>query len=177
MAGPLVIADDGQEVRISGRIDRVDIAELPDGSLGFWIIDYKTGRGRNYTGAGLKEFSRLQLTLYALAAEEVVLANYQARPLGLAYWLVMEDGPRLVLPGSQKALAWLEAAEEWQVLRSALRRWVLELSKRIRAGQFALKPREEKCTEKCDFAQICRITQTRSIVERKTWQLELPQIN
>ena len=176
MAGPLVIADDGQEVRISGRIDRVDLAELPDGSVGFWIIDYKTGRGSNYTGAGLKEFSRLQLTLYALATEEVVLADKRARPLGLAYWLVMEDGPKLVLPGSQKALAWLEAAEEWQVLRSALRRWVLELSKRIRAGEFALKPRDEKCTERCDFSQICRITQTRSIVEKKIWQLELPLI-
>jgi ATP-dependent helicase/nuclease subunit B len=177
MAGPLVIADDGLEVRISGRIDRVDVAELPDGSVGFWIIDYKTGRGSNYTGAGLRDFSRLQLTLYALAAEEVVLADQRARPLGLAYWLVMEDGPKLVLPGSRKALAWLAAAEEWPVMRSALRRWVLELCKRIRGGQFALKPRDEKCSQNCDFSQICRITQTRSIVGKKSWQLELPQIS
>jgi ATP-dependent helicase/DNAse subunit B len=175
MAGPLVIADDGREVRISGRIDRVDLAELPDGSVGFWIIDYKTGRGSNHTAGRLQDFTRLQLTLYALAVEDVVLAEQRARPLGLAYWLVMEDGPKLVLPGSRKALAWLNEAEEWQTLRETLRRWVLELAARIRNGEFALKPREENCTDRCDFSQICRISQMRSIVERKTWRLELPQ--
>src|SRR5207248_2347741 len=43
-AEPLVIRVEDVEVRIGGRIDRIDVTELPDGGLGFWVIDYKTGR-------------------------------------------------------------------------------------------------------------------------------------
>jgi ATP-dependent helicase/nuclease subunit B len=85
--GPLVIREGDMEVRISGRIDRVDLAEL-EGGTGFWIIDYKTGSSSHYTSPDLAEFRRLQLTLYALAVEEVLLLDRSARPLGLAYWLV-----------------------------------------------------------------------------------------
>jgi len=74
----LIVNVGGLEVRISGRIDRVDQATLPDGSVGFWIIDYKTGRAEHYTGRDLEDFRRLQLTLYALAVQEILLA----RPLG-----------------------------------------------------------------------------------------------
>ena len=98
-ASPLIIRVDDCEVRISGRIDRVDIAELEDG-IGFWVIDYKTGRSSHYTGTDLANFHRLQLTLYALAVEQVLLTGKNARPLGLAYWLVTDTGPKVVLPGA-----------------------------------------------------------------------------
>ena len=45
---PLVVTIGDVEVRIGGKIDRVDIAELP-GGVGFWVIDYKTGSGQYYT--------------------------------------------------------------------------------------------------------------------------------
>ena len=110
---------DDVEVRVSGRIDRVDVAELDDG-LGFWIIDYKTGRSSHYTGLALAEYRRLQLTLYALAVEEVLLAGQAARPLGLAYWLVGEDGPKVVLPGRAPP-AWLDDDRHWRAIREQLR--------------------------------------------------------
>ena len=47
---PLVVTIGDVEVRIGGKIDRVDIAELP-GGVGFWVIDYKTGSGQYYTGS------------------------------------------------------------------------------------------------------------------------------
>jgi hypothetical protein len=53
-------------------------------------------------------------------------------------------------------------------------RWVVELVRRIRQGQFALKPRSDDCTRTCDFSQICRINQVRAVVEKKAWRLELP---
>ena len=56
---PLIIRLGDLEVRISGRIDRVDLAELDDG-IGFWVIDYKTGRSTHYTGSDLRQFRRLQ---------------------------------------------------------------------------------------------------------------------
>jgi RecB family exonuclease len=169
-AEPLVIRADGIEVRVSGRIDRVDLADLGD-AVGFWIIDYKTGRSSNYTATDLRAFRRLQLTLYALAVEQVLLAGGPARPLGLAYWLVSEKGPKVVLPG-RGMLAWFQDAAKWHAVRDELQRWVATLAAHIRRGVFALKPRSEHCTETCAFAQICRIAQARGVA--KGWELPLP---
>jgi ATP-dependent helicase/nuclease subunit B len=174
--GPLVLAADGVEVRISGRIDRVDVAELPGGGVGFWIIDYKTGRSSHYTAADLKAFRRLQLTLYALAVQEVLLAGKEARPLGMAYWLVTDTGPKAALPAHPRQLAWLDETEGWRKVREQLAKWVLTLIAKIRGGEFALKPRDEHCSQTCDFVQVCRISQARAVVENKTWRLPLPVI-
>ncbi len=173
-AGPLIIRVEDIEVRISGRIDRVDTADLPDGEgVGFWIIDYKTGSASHYTGSDLKEFRRLQLTLYALAVEEVLLAGQQARPLGLAYWLVTDTGPKIALPGRNQVL-WLEETAGWRQVREQLQRWVATLVANIRQGVFPLKPRSENCTQMCDYGQICRITQARAV--DKPWELSLPLV-
>jgi ATP-dependent helicase/DNAse subunit B len=167
---PLVIHADGIEVRVSGRIDRVDVAALDDGA-GFWIIDYKTGRSIHHTATDLRAFRRLQLTLYALAVEQVLLAGRAARPLGLAYWLVGENGPKVVLPG-RDTLKWLHEAEGWREVREQLQHWVATLAANIRRGAFALKPRSEHCTQTCAFSQICRIAQARAV--EKQWELPLP---
>src|SRR5262249_21807763 len=169
---PLVLVTDGIEVRIRGRIDRVDLAELDDG-IGFWVIDYKTGRPQHYTGRDLQTFQRLQLTLYAVAVENVLLAGQQARPLGMAYWLVVDTGPKQALPPNpRQPAAWLSDTERWPVIRRQLERWVATLVTNIRQGTFALKPRSETCTETCEYAQICRISQARTVP--KTWELPLP---
>jgi hypothetical protein len=168
---PLVIRGDGVEVRISGRIDRVDIAELED-SVGFWIIDYKTGKSGYYTGKDLSEFRRLQLTLYALAVEQVLLADRRARPLGLAYWMVTENGPKVALPG-KGPLTWFHETERWREVRQRLQSWVVQLAAHIRQGVFALRPRSEHCTQTCDFSQVCRINQARQVA--KGWDLPLPE--
>ncbi len=168
-AGPLVVRIDDVEVRVSGRIDRVDLAELDDG-VGFWIIDYKTGRSGHYTSKALAEYSRLQLTLYALAVEEVLLAGRAARPLGLAYWMVTEDGPKIALPGRAPA-KWLEDGGRWRTIREDLRRWVVTLVRNIRQGNFVLQPREQDCTATCSYGPTCRITQARG---RKEGMLPLP---
>jgi ATP-dependent helicase/nuclease subunit B len=168
--GPLVIRVDDVEVRISGRIDRVDVADLEDG-VAFWIIDYKTGRSGHYTGTDLAAFRRLQLTLYALAVEQVLLADRNARPLGLAYWLVSEGGPKVVLP-ARGAVTWFQETARWREVREQLQRWVATLVANIRRGVFALRPRSEHCTQTCNFSQVCRISQTRWV--EKSWHLPLP---
>ncbi len=171
--GPLVVRADGLEVRVSGRIDRVDLAELPDGTVGYFIIDYKTGRSTNYTGSDLANFRKLQLTLYALAVDEVLLAGRQARPLGLAYWLVGEQGPKVALPVRNEVL-WLTESEKWRGVRETLRAWVGTLVRHIRTGAFPLRPRSEKCAETCDFGEVCRIAQARTV--EKPGLLELPAV-
>ncbi len=158
------------EVRVSGRIDRVDVAEL-EGGVGFWIIDYKTGRSGSYTGTDLAAFRRLQLTLYALAVEEVLLAGREARPLGLAYWLVTDTGPKVALP-ARNQLVWLDEAKHWREVRESLQAWVAKLAANIRRGSFPLAPRSETCTETCPFGQVCRISQARAVA--KEGMLPLP---
>lgn len=172
-APPLVIEGDGIEVRLGGRIDRVDVAETEDG-LFFWIVDYKTGRSSNYSAASLKTFQRLQLTLYALAVERVLFAGRNARPLGLAYWLVTDTGPKVVLPGGRKPHGWFKSAEEWAKVRRLLEGLVADLVKHIRAGDFPLEPRSETCTETCPYSQVCRIAQGRGV--GKKWELALPTV-
>jgi ATP-dependent helicase/DNAse subunit B len=169
--GPLVIRCEEVEVRVSGRIDRVDVAELTEG-VGFWVIDYKTGRSGSYTSPDLAAFRRLQLTLYALAVEEVLLAGRDARPLGLAYWLVTDKGPKVALPASRNRLVWLDEAEPWRQVRAKLQAWVAKLAANIRRGNFPLAPRRADCTETCPFGQVCRITQARAVA--KEGMLPLP---
>jgi ATP-dependent helicase/DNAse subunit B len=170
---PLVLRDGDIEVRISGRIDRVDLTELDDG-VGFWIIDYKTGRGSHYTSNDIQEFRRLQLTLYALAVEAVLLVEQRARPLGLAYWIVGEGGAKVALPG-RNVTGWLEDQQRWLTVREALRDWVITLVSQIRKGAFPLAPRSEHCTQTCPFGQVCRITQARNV--EKEGALPLPVVS
>jgi ATP-dependent helicase/DNAse subunit B len=173
-AKPLVIVVDGVEVRLRGRIDRVDVADLEDG-LGFWVIDYKTGRSEHYTAEDLQSFQRLQLTLYALAVEQVLLAGKKARPLGMAYWLVAGSGHKVALPADRyRPTVWLEQLDHWPAVRDTLERWVTTLVRNIREGTFPLKPRSKDCTARCEFAQVCRISQSRSV--DKAWELPLPVI-
>jgi ATP-dependent helicase/nuclease subunit B len=169
--GPLVIEIGGIEVRIGGRIDRVDVAEL-GGELGFWIIDYKTGRSANYSSTELSRMEKLQLSLYALAVERVFFPGRVARPLGLAYWLVTDEGAKPVLPGARSPTAWLADPKKWAKFREQLEGWVAKLVERIRAGQFPLAPRSDHCTDTCSYGQVCRISQSRNV--GKTWDLTLP---
>jgi ATP-dependent helicase/DNAse subunit B len=167
---PLILQMEGIEVRVSGRIDRVDVVEMENG-LGFWIIDYKTGRSSSYTSSDLATFRRLQLTLYALAVEEVLLTDRRARPLGLAYWLVGDKGPKVALP-IRNAVGWLDEDQGWPQVREQLTKWIATLVANVRRGAFPLHPRQEGCTQTCPFGQVCRITQARSVV--KAWELPLP---
>ena len=164
----LTISVGGIDVQLGGRIDRVDVTELEEG-LGFWIIDYKTGRASNYTGSGLAQMEKLQLSLYALAVEKVFYPGRKARPLGLAYWLVTDTGPKQVMP---KKTAWLDDPKNWAGFREQLEAWVAQLVGRIRLAQFPLAPRSEHCTDTCSFAQMCRIAQSRST--GKEFDLRLP---
>ena len=75
---------------------------------------------RRTSGGDLREFRRLQLTLYALAVEKVVLARHGARPLGLAYWLVTEKGPKPVLPDGKQVTSWNVDGSDWNRVREQL---------------------------------------------------------
>jgi ATP-dependent helicase/DNAse subunit B len=170
-AGPLIVRHEDIEVRIGGRVDRVDLTELDDGSVGFWVIDYKTGRSGYHTATDVQSLLKLQLPLYALAVERLIVEG--GRPLGLAYWLVADGGPKPALPG-RAVTAWLKATDHWQRFRDQLERWVATLARHIRGGEFPLRPRAPDCTDTCRFGQVCRIAESRSV--EKNWNLPLPTV-
>ncbi|MCI0702471.1 MAG: PD-(D/E)XK nuclease family protein [Planctomycetia bacterium] len=169
---PLVLTVGNVEVRIGGRIDRVDVAEA-GGETGFWVIDYKTGRATNYSASQVEKFEKLQLPLYALAVERVLLKDKPARPLGLAYWLVTDTGHKPMLPSGKRAvLSWLADPAKWHRFREQLESWVTTLVTHIRGGDFPLAPRSEHCTDTCPFGPVCRIAQSRHT--GKVFPLALP---
>ena len=107
--------------------------------------------------------------------ERVLLKDQPARPLGLAYWLVTEDGPKGMLPSGEtgdNALSWLSDPRKWERFRTQLEQWVTTLARHIRAGDFPLSPRNEYCTDTCSFGPVCRIAQSRNT--GKVFPLALP---
>ncbi len=159
---PLVLTVGDVEVRIGGVIDRVDVADLGADGVGFWVIDYKTGRAANYSAAQVERFEKLQLPLYAMAVERVLLKGKPARPLGLAYWLVTDTGTKLMMPAKRgQPHQWLTDPDRWPRFRAQVEAWVADLVGRVRAGDFPLSPRADDCTDRCGFGPVCRVAQAR----------------
>lgn len=136
----LTVTDGDDAFRLRGFIDRVDRA--PDGRLR--IIDYKTGGPTAFTVKAVAEGKKLQLPLYALAAE-------QALGLGAVadgcYWHVQHaEASKFTLAGFEGGPAGAiqtALAHAWTAVRGA------------RAGQFAPKPPAEGCPDYCPAAGFC----------------------
>ncbi len=69
---PLILGEGPAAVRLQGKIDRIDLIPTP-GRTGFRVIDYKSGASPSKKD--VKEAIYLQLPLYALAIERIVLAR------------------------------------------------------------------------------------------------------
>ncbi|HQI83411.1 MAG TPA: PD-(D/E)XK nuclease family protein [Anaerolineae bacterium] len=143
---PLVIRDGADSFRLRGLIDRVDRA--PDGRVR--IIDYKTGGASAFTTTNVKKGKKLQLPLYALAAQEALdLGNVsdgfywhiqaaEASSFTLAKFADKETG--LFGPAGAMHTAVTHA---WEAVRSA------------RQGHFVPTPPDNGCPAYCPAASFC----------------------
>jgi ATP-dependent helicase/DNAse subunit B len=144
----LQIGDGPGAVRVRGKIDRVDVVSA-SGRPGFRVIDYKTGAPPS--GREVKENLMVQLPLYALAVQRLGLVDEAAELLDVGYWDLREKGfRRIELKNWEEAAAGLEAA-------------VLEAAARLRSGRFDVDPRRDGCQSSCDYSNVCRIAQIRSV--------------
>ena len=136
---PLILqAAGGPGLRLRGYIDRVDRA--PDGRLR--IIDYKAG-STLISASDLAEGHRLQLPLYALAAQEALAAEVA----GGFYWHITSARPSsLKLEGCDGGAA---GAIETAVGHA------LAIAAAVRAGQFAPHPPAEGCPAACPATAFC----------------------
>lgn len=168
---PLVLELHEERVRITGRIDRIDVG-LAAGRAVFTIVDYKTGGAAGYTKAAVESGQALQLTLYAMAAEQLLLKNTDAVPWQFGYWFVADSGFKKTLLLHEVVDAGVRPTDAWQALREAIVRRVIGLVQGIRGGQFPMASADEDCTSRCDFNTVCRVGQVRSLEKR--WQPPLP---
>ena len=141
---PLLLADPAssdEPIRLRGYIDRIDAS--PAGHLR--VIDYKSfGAASTIAARHLLEGTRLQLPLYALAAEEALgLGQVRAG----FYWLVRQgEASSLRLEGYGEGPE--DAARQ---ASDHVRRYVAA----IRAGEFPPHPPADGCPGYCPAAAFC----------------------
>jgi ATP-dependent helicase/nuclease subunit B len=133
-------------VRLQGKIDRIDLVETPEGR-GFRVIDYKSGAGPSATE--VRKSRMLQLPLYAMAVEQIILADQALTLRDVGYWALKKDGYKPI------------AFSEWRAVQEALESYVAELVDRLRRGIFVVDSQVDGCEGFCDYRAICRIRQAR----------------
>lgn len=144
----LVLGTGRDSVSLQGKIDRIDLVES-EGGVGFRVIDYKTGScpsPKDVAGA-----LYVQLPLYALAVERLVLPEGPARLVDVGYWGLRREGYRRIV------------LKRWAEDRAAFEDYVLDLARLIRGGSFVVHSQREDCTKFCEFSAVCRIRQVRAV--------------
>ncbi len=171
-AAPLVLCADGEMVKVSGRIDRIDLGCV-GGQEVFNIIDYKSGRTPPPKKKDVVAGTALQLAIYSIAVEEVLLAGRGAMGWRAGYWHVRGKGfAKETLLLGQASDEPFQPTPDWQALREQTAQRVVSLVRSIRSGQFPMHSADEHCTSRCPYSTICRVHQVRSL--EKTWQPSAP---
>ena len=161
----LLECDEGEPVRIQGRIDRVDTT--PDGR--FAIIDYKTGS--NYpNGVRIKEGKALQLPLYLLALEKMHEEDDLPKiGIGGSYleinrtikqaWPLLDPAEKQEAGVSSRAKGTPDFRDVTRGALIAAQRYITA----IRSGVFPVT--RDTCTisKYCPYSGICRLDRFRII--------------
>jgi ATP-dependent helicase/nuclease subunit B len=157
----------GETLKIAGQVDRIDLAAVKDRAV-FSIIDYKTGKQPAFKDQDFDTGLRLQLPLYALAAEQFLLQQMGAIAWQIGYWSVKEQKVKPYVL-SELIEGEIRPTETWRIEREKLQRRVLSLVRGIQRGEFPMHNLDQHCTTHCEYRTICRIGQARSL--EKEWSL------
>ncbi len=141
---PLVLQQNGKEIKIRGKIDRIDIKTDSAGRR-VRVVDYKSGS--TYISRDDFESGRnLQLPLYALAIEKSIIpgvktSNYQYVSIGTGKLL---SGKRQEESDVQNDL-------------SILKEKIFAFVDQIEKGDFSIRPSNDKVCTTCVHQRVCRI--------------------
>ena len=168
---PFVFRADGIEVRLTGRIDRLDVSRVADDEV-FIVIDYKTGTRISLKPDEVRTGQKLQLPLYAMAAEQLFFSASGAAAWAVGYWGIREKGfgKAFHMQLHQKCEAGIEPTDEWRSLREEVLCRVAEIVRGVRGGDFPMYSFDEECTKRCPVRTVCRVGQARSL--GKLWPPE-----
>jgi ATP-dependent helicase/DNAse subunit B len=142
----LVIGADGAAVRLRGKIDRIDVGAGREASqpARVRVIDYKSG-SVSMPPRDAAEGRNLQIPIYALAAERVIVPGGQAcRGIYLSIGSGQPAG-RFDFQGKEHEL--MDLAQEF----------VLSYVKAVKGGDFTVRPNSQKACQTCRHDTICRI--------------------
>jgi ATP-dependent helicase/DNAse subunit B len=148
--------DLGDGLRLSGKIDRIDID--PFSARGI-VQDYKSGKSA-HSAREIERELRLQIPLYVLALRDLV----GVEPLGGVYRALsgrrhtrgmLRESSREDLPGFMKD-DYLDDEAFWAQVEGA-RELASTNAQRIRAGDVRHDPKHRECPAWCDLWTICRV--------------------
>ena len=158
----------GEEtIKISGQIDRVDVAE--DNTLIAYDYKLSTGSSRSDIMSGRS----LQLPIYLEALEKLILPD---QPIAGGGYYVIRGGQdrrnKGLYRASQLDYLHLRAKnsvftdDDWQRIREQVVARIWEFLDGIRAGRFIVDPSERlKTCRFCDYSAVCRYDRDR--IDRK----------
>ena len=156
-------SESGDEVRISGKIDRIDRTD--DGR--FVVFDYKTGRMPSI--ADIDTGLNLQLPLYLLAVESLFEGIELREGAGAAYLMLrdLEDCGRsgLFADATHRNTAYVASGrygiydhEAYRQRLDAVRGFVLSYARAMRRGVFRVTTHDPaKICPHCPYQQSCRL--------------------
>ena len=162
----------GEEtIRFTGQIDRLDVGRI-NGQEVFNVIDYKSSKSQKVDLSKLLAGTQLQLPIYALAAEELLMRESNALAWEAGYWSVQGVGfgktttkgkhkPQLKM--REEVGGKLEATPGWLQAKNQLVERITELIAGIRQADFPVYNDNKDCTKFCSLSTICRIAQIRSL--------------
>lgn len=167
-AAALEFALGDERIAICGRIDRIDVGTHGARCV-FGVIDYKSGAAPALDPRSVLRGLALQLPLYLMAAEEVLLADRCAAAIEAGYWMPAGSGYKSrVLVAARATAEGLQPEPAWADLRPRLAGVVARLVRGMRRGEFPVSSADDECTGRCALATVCRIQQVRWL--EKTWQ-------
>ena len=159
---PLVLTHEGKQVRLAGRVDRIDVDEE---AKRFLVIDYKTGSTK-ITGNQIRSGASLQLPLYIWAVQKLLLPDYE--PVGGLYYSLWDMSKKDGILHADRLPPFLEIhprssslipAAQWKIVFQSLRQKVFEIVAKIEKEEFpTLAPDVwEPCEAYCPYQDICRM--------------------
>jgi hypothetical protein len=137
----------------------------------FNVLDYKIGAAKHYRLQDIESGAILQLPLYAMAVQDLLLAGQNAVPWAGGYWHVKDGGycAKHALKFHERAGGSVRPTEAWDRLRLELIDRVGRIVGAVRGGQFPMHCEDEKCTGLCEYKTVCRVGTVRAL--DKPWQL------
>ena len=141
----------------------------------FNVLDYKTGGSTRLSLQAVAAGTALQLPLYALAVEKLLLADQRAVGWRAGYWYLKQSGfrTRSALRMHRREEGGVVEEPEWEEIRRVAAQTVVALAEGIRRAEFPVAGADQHCTRHCPFNTVCRIHQVRSL--EKTWKPVLPE--
>jgi ATP-dependent helicase/DNAse subunit B len=159
-----------EKIKISGQIDRVDIAEDDT----FVAYDYKLSVGASKED--MQAGRSLQIPIYLEALEQLILPGREVA--GGGYYIIRGANDRRnrglyraskldyykLRPNTRSVLS----DDEWSEIRSRVIDQIWRFLDEMRAGKFFVNPSERtKTCRFCDFKAVCRYDRARIEVKKR----------